>query len=650
MSWLLNLYKTYEANVDRVGEIEIKGNDREFTLLPVSHTTQTAHIEVLITENGDFHSASVIKDKKDSSTLIPCTEESASRAGSKVAPYPLHDKLSYVAGDFVEYGGKIKKEVPFEAFISKLEQWASSKYAIPKVVSIYRYLSKRRLIQDLVADKKIFLDEQNHLIDKWNDRYKALHGDKPDIFSVAAGGQESAFVRFDVHTAAVTKPVWKDPEMYDSFVRYYSHLLGEEDFCYVSGELLPATDRHANKIRNAGDKAKLISANDTSGFTFRGRFSASNQAASISYEVSQKAHNALKWLINRQATIIDQRVFLVWGNDAVEAPPNPNDDLIGMGAGEAVVVERKSYTYDDYARQVGKALGGYKNKLSERREFQVNILVLDSATTGRMAVLYYRNIQKELYLDRLIDWHTTCAWLHHYRKNNQGEFVTFYGAPATKDIAFAAYGPNAGDKVVKGLMERMLPCIVDGRSIPKDIVLSAARRASNPVAMERWEWEKTLSIACALINKDEEWNKVSLDPEIQDRDYLFGRLLAIADVLERTALDMQDEKRSTNAVRYMNVFAMHPERTWKTIQAAILPYQVKIGNSHGRINYLTRQIDEVISKFSFKDFNNEPLSGKYLLGFNSQRYALYQPKEGKKDNAGLDSGTSANLETDNNSN
>ena len=47
-------------------------------------------------------------------------------------------------------------------------------------------------------------------------------------------------------------------------------------------------------------------------------------------------------------------------------------------------------------------------------------------------------------------------------------------------------------KLVKGLMERMLPCIFDGRKIPLDIVKSAFHRASNPVSMEKWEWEKTL--------------------------------------------------------------------------------------------------------------------------------------------------------------
>lgn len=53
MSWLQQLYDTYESNLDRVGVVEKKHNGQEFTLLPISHTTQTAHIEVRVTENGN---------------------------------------------------------------------------------------------------------------------------------------------------------------------------------------------------------------------------------------------------------------------------------------------------------------------------------------------------------------------------------------------------------------------------------------------------------------------------------------------------------------------------------------------------------------------------------------------------------------------
>ncbi len=116
---------------------------------------------------------------------------------------------------------------------------------------------------------------------------------------------------------------------------------------------------------------------------------------------------------------------------------------------------------------------------------------------------------------------------------------------------------------------------------------------------------------------------MALDKDNSDRSYLFGRLLAIADVFERNALDSK-ESRATNATRYMTAFSMHPERTWKTIQEAIQPYLVRQG---ARATYYTKMIDEVLSRFHFNDFCNEPLTGKYLLGFSSQRQELYQKKE-----------------------
>lgn len=624
MSWLLNLYETYEANLNFVGKIERKYNEQEYMLLPVSHTTQNAHIEVDITEDGDFHLATVV-EKSDASTVIPCTEDSASRSGSKIAPYPLHDKLSYVAGDYAAFGGEIKKEEAFPHYIKQLEEWANSPYAVSKVKSIYHYLRKGRLIQDLVAHGILYVDEDRRLLNKWDKHAEARYGAKPPIFSVVAGEQTSAFVRFNVYSPTkVMSKVWNDQEVYDSFIQFYSNKLGGEDLCYVTGRVLPATDKHANKIRNAADKAKLISANDNSGFTFRGRFAQSHEAASISYEVSQKAHNALKWLINRQGKIIDQRVFLVWSNDELDIP-GLTEDTFSIDPTPVSTKDKIAYTNREFAAEVAKALDGYRNRitdLSDRKE-NVNILVLDSATTGRMAVLYYRNMHKEQYLDKLVKWHSTCTWLHKYRKNDNGEFVQFFGAPSWKDIAFAAYGPRASDKVVKGVMERMLPCLLDGQKIPLDIIVSSRQRAANPVSMEKWEWEKTLSITCALINKQEEQEgfRVALDESINDRDYLFGRLLAVADVLERRALGAED--RASNAIRYMNEFARHPERTWRTIQACLQPYQARLGR---QAFYLNRIIDEIGSRIPVEQFNNKPLSGKFLLGFYSQRHDLYTKK------------------------
>lgn len=151
--------------------------------------------------------------------------------------------------------------------------------------------------------------------------------------------------------------------------------------------------------------------------------------------------------------------------------------------------------------------------------------------------------------------------------------------------------------------------------------------------MERWEWEKTLSIACALINK-KEGRSVALDTVTTDRNYLFGRMLAIADVLERRALG--DEDRPTNAIRYMNAFSRHPAKTWVIIQKSLRPYQMKLGWKATDLNKL---LDEVGCMMPPEKFTNESLTGLYLLGFYSQRHDLYNNtgKNKNKESAEADS-------------
>lgn len=634
MSWLLNLYNTYKENREQVGIIGVRRNGKEYTLLPVSHTTQNAHIEVTVDSEGNFLKAVVI-DKSDSSTLIPCTEASASRTSTTIAPYPIHDKLIYVAGDYNDYVQAKKQREHYQKYVELLGEWAHSPYAVSKVKSIYRYVSKGGLMRDLIEEGVLTVDSSKKLISKWDSKYAQFYPEKPQIFSAVTAEQESAFVRFTVHEAGqVSESVWKDNGMYASFIQFYELKLGNRELCYVTGEYKPSTDKHANKIRNAGDKAKLISANDTSGFTFRGRFDESGEAARISYDVSQKAHNALKWLINRQGKIIDNRVFLVWGNNKVDIPDIADDSVDVLEAfletdQSQQHVQPVALTYREFAEEFNKALRGHRLKLLKEMDearSRINILLLDSATPGRMAVLYYRNLDVQHYFQRIENWHAQCAWLHRYRKDKSG--FEFYGAPSTKDIAFAAYGSKANDKVVKGLMERVLPCIIDNKRLPGDIVRSAVQRASNPQSMERWEWEKTLSITCALIKSVTGGYDMALDHSNDDRSYLFGRLLALADILERRVLREQDVNRATNALRYMNSFARYPERTWKTIQASLQPYQVRLG---ARSTDISKVMDEVLSKFNFEQFNNEPLSGKFLLGFSSQRHDWYQRSKTEED-------------------
>jgi CRISPR-associated protein Csd1 len=189
-------------------------------------------------------------------------------------------------------------------------------------------------------------------------------------------------------------------------------------------------------------------------------------------------------------------------------------------------------------------------------------------------------------------------------------------------------------KFKKSIIERFLPCIIDGRQIPIDIVETAIRKASNPLAFkdnEKWQWERTLSIACALyrcysIRNSNNKNKytMALEPERIDRDYLYGRLLAVAEHLEETALYMANEKRETSAARLMQRFADYPYQTWRSLESALVPYKSRLNsNRPGFLFKIKNLFDEIIAKFQPGDFEKDGrLSGAYLLGYHCQRLVL----------------------------
>ena len=162
MNWLNELYDLYEKNQDLVGEIQTvdrktrKGIEKtSLVLLPISHTTVTAQITVTIDADGNFISAEPVAEE-DKLTIIPVTAESGSRTAGK-APHPLCDNLKYLAGDYMDYygGDKDGKEKDFsenyQMYIKALQHWSESECSHEKVNSIYWYLRKGSLIQDLAA-------------------------------------------------------------------------------------------------------------------------------------------------------------------------------------------------------------------------------------------------------------------------------------------------------------------------------------------------------------------------------------------------------------------------------------------------------------------------------------------------------------------
>ncbi len=195
MSYLRALYKTYEEHEAKAGEVFTKETkdkkEIEYTLLPISHTTQTAHIEMLITLDGTLYDAQVIEKIN---TILPFTESSGSRSGGKnYVSHMLQDKLMYVAGDYVTYTQEEDKRDAHLFYLEQLGEWCTSPYSHPHVQAIYEYVKKGTLIQDLVERSILHITESGLLRSKWDTKQD---GDKPPIFQMLAGGSRKCLCSF----------------------------------------------------------------------------------------------------------------------------------------------------------------------------------------------------------------------------------------------------------------------------------------------------------------------------------------------------------------------------------------------------------------------------------------------------------------------
>lgn len=635
MSWLKQLHETYEVCSKKPEFVSGAKNP----LLPICHTTQNAHIEVVIDGEGNFLRANVLS-KGELLTVVPCTEGSAGRAGSKPVNHPLCDKLQYVAGDYVAFGGEVtvgfskNPQEPYQNYLSQLAAWVNSSASHPKAKAIYEYVSKGTLLADLVRVQCLFLDDKQQLLKKWD-----KDEDAPAIFKILPAGQttDAAFIRWIIEAPGeMISATWKDQSLMDAWIRFYNQRESVQGLCMVTGEVAALATQHPSGIRHGADKAKLISSNDSSGYTFRGRFTDSegSQACSVASDVSQKAHNALRWLVQReQAYRFGDQVFVSWAKCG-EKIPDPFADTHALLSSESEEIDTVEIgdVGQAFAKRLSKKIASYQTSIADTSN--IVVMGLDSATPGRMAITYYRDLTKSEFLERLEHWHKQFAWFQNFGKD-----IKFLGSPAPRDIAEAAYGRRLDDKLKKAVVERLLPCIIDKAPFPHDLMFSTIYRVSNRVGMDAWEWEKTLGIACSLFRgtHQQENYRMSLEEDRVTRDYLYGRLLAVADYIEEVSLSDSEKNRQTNAARFMQRFASNPYKTWPMLYDQLIPYISRLkANRKGLWIKVESLLDEIKCKFKTESFiDNSQLSGEYLLAYHCQKKELWKKTE--VDNASVQS-------------
>ncbi|MBR3084625.1 MAG: type I-C CRISPR-associated protein Cas8c/Csd1 [Oscillospiraceae bacterium] len=581
MGLLQRAVETFDCNLSRVG-IYYEGENEP--LAPVAHMIAKATVEITLDQEGNFRSVSTV-EKAQEKTIIPVTEASAGRSGTKayMRPHPMCDKLSYLTAEENYY-------------IPQLEAWAESPFSNPKLRAILAYVRKGSIRQDLSA------------------------------LSV----KEDAFVRWRVvGLGDDSGPCWTDQKLFQAYIAY-SGANHETDsvLCMVTGASEPAAQQHAKGIVALYGNAKLLSSNDKDGFTYRGRFTDETQAATVSYLASQKAHNALRWLIANQGTsgVFGGRMFLCWNPQGVRV----GSPLYSFPGTEAVVQTKPS----DYRAQLKATLVGRKKELQLHGNETAVVAAFDAATTGRLSVTYYNELPVVTFLERLCSWDAHCCWWY-------GQFGI--RALSIVELTNCAFGVQriekekarlvTDDRVMKKELQTLLSCRLREGVFPDYIRVALVQRAGTPQAYEPSIWRRILCAACAAIQMTEFQKKgdeiMSWSLDYHDRSFQYGRLLAVLERAEEDFYYRDTEKsRQTNAIRLMSVFRKRPwtayEQVNRQLQMAYLPRMEPW--QRNRYQRLKDEIVSIIRTFPEAELN-KPLSELYLLGYDLQHNDFFNNKQ-----------------------
>jgi len=632
MSWIQKLYETSVA----IDKIQLSRADRPW---PVSHMAKKAHVEVAIDGNGNFRGVRPL-GWDEAITIIPVTESSANRTNTD-APHPLCEELSYCAADLPG-----RKEKRFSSMIHLLESWDRPQNSHPKVKAVKAYLQQGKLYKDL-SKNNIF-------------PFKTVNpkGKKTPV------DDRKVFVRWRIEEPGnPCSGTWEDESLIESWINFdASQNIPKQEsrpFCMLSAQSVRIAKGHHRFLRTSDDGAKLISSNDSEGFTFRGRFTdtkvdTGRQACTVGYVESQKAHNALRWLIRRQGyhKVEDEfvRCFVAWAVSCKQIPDPCANSWDFLGKDFQTKDTSTSQTGDvgqSFALRFKKKLAGYKANIADTED--IVVLGMDSATPGRMAITFYRELPGSEFLERIEKWHSNFAWFQNYGrdKDDKKKLILFQGAPAPKDIAWCAYARRLGEKselkvdnkLLNVTVERLLPSIIDGRPIPHDLVEQCVRRTSNRVSFKQEkdgrqpDFEKCLGITCSMYKGfyNERGYIMALEEERGSRDYLYGRLLAVADQIESTALQLAKENRGTTASRLMQRFSDRPFSTWKNIEEALKPYKDRIRAKYPPLlEGYDELLDVIHSRIIAANYIADTrLTGEYLLGYHCQRQWLREHKREK---------------------
>lgn len=261
---------------------------------------------------------------------------------------------------------------------------------------------------------------------------------------------------------------------------------------------------------------------------------------------------------DNHGTLTGNQAIVVWAIKRPEEKPvlNPQSGSFDFDDSFSSIADESKALHDDisdalnatnvqYAKIFSRVLRGYEGAedLKKHNDPMV-VVILDAATTGRLGVTFYCELQKDEYIKRILQWHVDAAWpLTSFKKSivegaERVNVVQYEGAPSFTDIINCACDTSdrsskSYKRFAKDVKERLIECMFGGAQFPMSILNAACHKVTRPMGYDNIRvWRRDFEIACSLWKKhyidetrkqhrQEDVITMYLEPNRDDRDYLY---------------------------------------------------------------------------------------------------------------------------------
>ncbi len=617
MDFFASLLHAYES-AEKAGLVDSQSQEKN-KLLPIYHSSLKSNgkniISVSLDKKGNFIKADFLSDGEV--IIYPVTFDSMARSGKDPAPHPLVDKLSYYVSDI--------NQSQYNSYHNQLNDWIQ----LCQDEQVKAYLT---IIQKFILQSD-FLNLVLH----------SLFGEevKQEKLQVTYGKKEidlsSCFIEFvvdnfiDYSTISVTN--YK--ALHEDYIKYVEILKGQMVVCNISGRKEPLAIKHRGLLGNA----KLISVSNNAEM-YKGRFKEREDVFTVGTKTSEKIHLMLKYLLENDHTntwLGGAQYLVNWFDDDLTNESQLDitssiieevDEWSTLPSIVTPVRESVPFHIGETNQQISDSFIRGIKKFNDDSNYYVAII--NKTSNGRISLKYYREIATSRLLENLNSWQNDYSW----ESSRKGGYCL--KTPSFAEIIKVTYGVDRecflevdNDSFRSVQYQQLVTSLLDGQGIPLSIVKKLESNLKQRYKYPN-HWYQVQQVSLAILHKQNGRNfSPMLNHEIQDRDYLFGRLLAIYELLEtqRYKIDGDSQERVTNAERYWTAYTGQPAKMMNHLENKVKPYEETLKlNCPGIFNKLNKERREVIEllspKFMEKDFN-QPLDYKFIFGYYAEKKYFY---------------------------